>query len=71
VSDKKLLLRGLWNWKLLDDASHIIFPGVGAAGTAMANLRESALDGHLKRWVREGNHVALVTERKEETPAVR
>ena len=43
--------------KLLDSASHIIFPGVGAAGTAMANLRESALDGHLKRWVQEGKPI--------------
>ncbi len=43
--------------KLLDDASHIIFPGVGAAGQAMANLREGGLDVHLKRWVREGKPV--------------
>lgn len=43
--------------RLLDDASRIIFPGVGAAGQAMANLRESGLDGHLKRWVREGKPV--------------
>jgi glutamine amidotransferase len=40
--------------KALDDASHIIFPGVGAAGTAMANLRERGLDDHLRRWVRGG-----------------
>jgi imidazole glycerol-phosphate synthase subunit HisH len=39
---------------LLDSASHIIFPGVGAAGQAMENLRQSGLDGHLRRWVREG-----------------
>ena len=43
--------------KLLDDATHIIFPGVGAAGQAMANLRESGLDAHLKRWVREGKPI--------------
>ncbi|MBN2437480.1 MAG: imidazole glycerol phosphate synthase subunit HisH, partial [Deltaproteobacteria bacterium] len=43
--------------KLLDDAGHIIFPGVGAAGTAMANLRESGLDGHLRKWVRDGKPV--------------
>jgi imidazole glycerol-phosphate synthase subunit HisH len=43
--------------KILDDASHIIFPGVGAAGAAMANLRESGLDDHLRRWVREGKPV--------------
>ena len=39
---------------VLDDASHIIFPGVGAAGAAMANLRESGLDIQLQKWVREG-----------------
>jgi glutamine amidotransferase len=43
--------------KLLDDAGHIIFPGVGAAGTAMANLRESGLDGHLRKWVQDGKPV--------------
>ncbi|MBU1743928.1 MAG: imidazole glycerol phosphate synthase subunit HisH, partial [Proteobacteria bacterium] len=43
--------------RLLDDASHIIFPGVGAAGAAMANLRESGLDGHLKKWVQNGKPV--------------
>ncbi len=42
---------------ILDDASHIIFPGVGAAGTAMANLRESGLDAHLRKWVAEGKPV--------------
>lgn len=41
----------------LDDADHIIFPGVGAAGAAMANLRESGLDRHLHRWVQEGKPV--------------
>ena len=40
--------------KVLDDADRIIFPGVGAAGAAMANLRQSGLDDHLRRWVREG-----------------
>jgi glutamine amidotransferase len=43
--------------ELLDDATHIIFPGVGAAGAAMTNLRESGLDLHLKRWVREGKPI--------------
>lgn len=43
--------------RILDDASHIIFPGVGAAGAAMENLRESGLDVHLRRWVREGKPV--------------
>jgi glutamine amidotransferase len=41
------------DYRVLDDASHIIFPGVGAAGAAMANLRDSGLDVHLRRWVRE------------------
>ena len=43
--------------RILDDASRIIFPGVGAAGAAMANLRESGLDVHLRKWVREGKPV--------------
>jgi imidazole glycerol-phosphate synthase subunit HisH len=43
--------------KILNDADRIIFPGVGAAGAAMANLRESGLDKHLRRWVREGKPV--------------
>jgi glutamine amidotransferase len=42
---------------LLDKASHIIFPGVGAAGAAMANLRERRLDHHLKRWIELGKPV--------------
>lgn len=33
----------------LDAASHLIFPGVGAAGEAMACLRETGLD----RWLRD------------------
>jgi glutamine amidotransferase len=45
------------DWKVLEEASHIIFPGVGAAGTAMANLRESALEGHLKKWVQDGKPI--------------
>jgi glutamine amidotransferase len=43
--------------RILDDASHIIFPGVGAAGAAMANLREQGLDGRLRTWVAEGKPV--------------
>jgi imidazole glycerol-phosphate synthase subunit HisH len=43
--------------RVLNDASHIIFPGVGAAGAAMANLRETGLDGHLREWIREGKPV--------------
>ena len=42
---------------ILDDASHIIFPGVGAAGAAMANLRDSGLDIHLRKWVQKGKPV--------------
>jgi len=42
---------------ILDDASHIIFPGVGAAGAAMTNLRNSGLDLHLRKWVQEGKPV--------------
>lgn len=40
--------------RVLDEASHIIFPGVGAAGTAMANLRERGLDVRLRQWAAEG-----------------
>lgn len=39
---------------VLDRAERIIFPGVGAAGEAMANLRQAGLDKCLKRWVDEG-----------------
>jgi len=42
---------------VLDRASHIIFPGVGAAGTAMANLRDKGLDQHLRKWVQNGKPV--------------
>jgi glutamine amidotransferase len=38
----------------LDTASHVIFPGVGAAGEAMAYLREKKLDEWLKRWFATG-----------------
>ncbi len=37
--------------ELLDQASHIIFPGVGTAGTAMANLKEKGLADSLRKWV--------------------
>jgi glutamine amidotransferase len=43
--------------QILDDASHIIFPGVGAAGAAMANLRKSGLDIHLRKWVQKGKPI--------------
>lgn len=41
----------------LDRAERIIFPGVGAAGEAMANLRTLGLDERIRRWVREGRPV--------------
>ena len=40
--------------KKLDTASHVIFPGVGAAGDAMVNLREKKLEGWLKNWIGQG-----------------
>lgn len=43
--------------EVLDRASRIVFPGVGAAGEAMANLRRTGLDACLKKWVREGKPV--------------
>ena len=45
------------DFRILDDAGRIIFPGVGAAGAAMANLRETGLDEHLRKWVRQGKPV--------------
>jgi len=38
----------------LDAASHVIFPGVGAAGEAMAYLQEKKLDAWLKKYVKAG-----------------
>ena len=38
----------------LGKASHIIFPGVGAAGEAMVNLRQSGLDQWIMGWFEEG-----------------
>jgi glutamine amidotransferase len=38
----------------LDAASHVIFPGVGAAGEAMAYLRQKKLDVWLKNWFAAG-----------------
>jgi len=40
--------------KKLDVASHVIFPGVGAAGEAMAYLREKKLDVWLKTYIKTG-----------------
>ena len=41
----------------LDTASHVIFPGVGAAGEAMAYLREKKLDVWLKNWLSTGKPI--------------
>jgi imidazole glycerol-phosphate synthase subunit HisH len=38
----------------LAEASRVIFPGVGAAGEAMAYLREKKLDAWLKNYVKTG-----------------
>ncbi|MFZ3116627.1 MAG: imidazole glycerol phosphate synthase subunit HisH [Syntrophales bacterium] len=43
--------------EILADASHIIFPGVGAAGEAMANLRRGKLDYWIRKWGAEGKPV--------------
>ena len=40
--------------KTLDSASHVIFPGVGAAGEAMAYLRQKKLDVWLKACLISG-----------------
>jgi len=40
--------------KKLETASHVIFPGVGAAGTAMRYLREKGLDKWLKNYFTAG-----------------
>ncbi|MGB5218693.1 MAG: imidazole glycerol phosphate synthase subunit HisH [Smithella sp.] len=40
--------------KKLDSASHVIFPGVGAAGEAMAHLRDKKLDIWLKDYFKTG-----------------
>lgn len=40
--------------KKLEAASHVIFPGVGAAGEAMAYLREKKLDVWLKKYIKIG-----------------
>jgi glutamine amidotransferase len=40
--------------KKLEATSHVIFPGVGAAGDAMVNLRQKKLDSWLKDWISIG-----------------
>jgi glutamine amidotransferase len=39
---------------MLAGASHIIFPGVGAAGEAMRNLRRMKLDYRIRKWIGDG-----------------
>jgi glutamine amidotransferase len=43
--------------KMLDAASHAIFPGVGAAGEAMAYLKGKKLDAWLKRCFQSGKPI--------------
>ncbi|HYA13640.1 MAG TPA: imidazole glycerol phosphate synthase subunit HisH [Syntrophales bacterium] len=43
--------------EILSQASHIIFPGVGAAGEAMANLRQTNMDKWIMEWVKQGKPV--------------
>lgn len=40
--------------EILAGCSHIIFPGVGAAGEAMAVLRAKRLDYWIRKWFEEG-----------------
>ena len=40
--------------KKLEATSHVIFPGVGAAGEAMAYLRKKKLDAWLKNYIKTG-----------------
>ncbi|MBN1545089.1 MAG: imidazole glycerol phosphate synthase subunit HisH [Syntrophaceae bacterium] len=40
--------------EILETASHVIFPGVGAAGDAMQNLRDRGLDQWIKQWFASG-----------------
>jgi glutamine amidotransferase len=40
--------------ELLSQSSHIIFPGVGAAGEAMINLRQTRLDQWIPAWLEQG-----------------
>ena len=39
----------------LSAASHVIFPGVGAAGEAMSYLSQKKLDTWMREWIKEGN----------------
>ena len=39
---------------LLETCARIIFPGVGAAGEAMVNLRQTGMDRRIREWVAAG-----------------
>lgn len=61
---------------LLNACDGIIFPGVGAAGEAMANLRSRGLDRQLREWVASGKPTLgiclgtqVIFERSEENDA--
>lgn len=43
--------------KMLNEATHVIFPGVGAAGEAMAYLRQKKLDAWLKDCFASGKPI--------------
>jgi glutamine amidotransferase len=43
--------------KMLDSATHVIFPGVGAAGEAMAYLKQKKLDTWLKTCFQTGKPI--------------
>ncbi len=62
--------------KLLDSASHIIFPGVGAAGEAMAYLRQKKMDVWLTSCFQSGKPILgiclgtqIILEHSEENDA--
>ncbi|MFA5181242.1 MAG: imidazole glycerol phosphate synthase subunit HisH [Syntrophales bacterium] len=65
------------NPEILDSCDRIIFPGVGAAGEAMINLRSKGLDQRLRDWVASGKPTLgiclgtqVIFERSEENDAV-
>jgi imidazole glycerol-phosphate synthase subunit HisH len=45
------------DYEVLRTASHIVFPGVGAAGEAMSHLRQTGLDRVIVRLAQEGKPV--------------
>jgi len=64
------------NIKILNDAERIIFPGVGAAGVAMANLRAKGLDEWMREWIKQekpllgiclGTQIILAASEENET----